>query len=104
MNNAIRGELGRYPIVLNVLNNSVRFYKRIFSSVKEKSLVALSCKDTEVRNLDHGWFKIMFDLQNGICGPGSFFTHIRNVYCDQWTSWLANQNEPDKKTKNVFHL
>ena len=99
MNNAIRGELGRYPIVLNVLNNSVRFYKRIFSSVKENSLVALSCKDTEVRNLGHGWFKIMFELQNGICGPGSFLTRIRNIYCDQWTSWLANQNEPDKKLR-----
>ena len=103
MNDAVRGELGRFPLLINVLSHSVRYYSRIFSPEMKNSLVTLSCMDKDVRNVEHGWFKAMCSIQNSFPGPGSYPSKLQNYYRDCWSTWIRSQLRDDSKLR-VYSL
>ena len=46
-NNAVKGELGRYPLPTNIIDHTVRYFNRI-DNLNNTTLVTLSCMDDGV--------------------------------------------------------
>ena len=98
-NNAVRGELGRYPILINVLTHATNYYKRI-SSADSDSLLVLSCTDNETCSYEKSWISIirrlctMFNLDN-------MKTDMSQLYKDKWENLMrAFSTDKDSKLRS----
>ena len=107
-NNAVRGELGRFPLLINALNHSVRYFNRI-DSLAINSLVKLSCMDDVVRSLDTSWISTMNKIIDTFSGPDSYLANMQKVYSDSWSTLIQSYDTDGKlrvysQFKKHFHL
>ena len=99
-NNAVRGELGRYPILINVLEHSSRYYHRIFSVNKRDSLVNISCMDSEVCSITKSWVSIM-DRLHDMFSRNSIKTDMFQLYKQKWEDLMHTfSSDPDGKLRS----
>ena len=97
-NNAVRGELGRYPLLINVLENSVRYYTRILNASSD-SLVKLSCSDREICLYEKSWISIISKLR-ATFGQNTMKAHMLDLYKENWESLMNSfSNDPDSKLR-----
>ena len=78
-NLAARGELGRLPLLITILNHSYRYYQRI-ESLSITSLVKLSCLDNDLRSLTSSWYSSISKLVTSFNQSRSFLCDMQNVY------------------------
>ena len=88
-NDAVRGELGRFPLLITILNNSFRYFKRMEHSCMY-SLAKISCMDKDTRNLNFSWYNCMVRLDNVFNQSRSFLSDMQNVYRISWTNMIKN--------------
>ena len=88
-NDAVRGELGRLPLLLTVLNHSFRYFQRVMLS-NSYSLVKISCLDTDVCNFNSSWHNSMIKLLNTFDQSQSFTKDMQNVYVINWKKSLQS--------------
>ena len=110
-NHAVRGELGRYPLLITLLHHSFRFYKRLFLSNKFQSLVTISCSDTEVYSYEKSWISVMNKLYKMFNQSTSVRTIMLDLYKKEWNNLMLNlSSDPDSKLrtyakfKNSFNI
>ena len=82
-NDAVRGELGRFPVLISILNNSYRYIKLMDKS-SNNSLVKISCMDEDLRSLDISWYNSMSRMINIFDQSRSFYHDMKNVYKINW--------------------
>ena len=109
-NNAVRGELGRYPIFVNVLEHSVRYYQRILSNPCN-SLVKLSCLDSDIGSWEKSWVAVIGRLMSMFGTLDLMKTHMLKLYQDKWKELIHDISENDDgklrayvKFKNEFKI
>ena len=114
-NHAVRGELGRYPLLINVLDMCSKFKRRIFA-LSDDTLVKLSCIDINscISNIDVYEETVRkFLWQSRV----DHLTHIsadskivlQNIYSCLWSDFISNQTCDDKlrtyaKFKSEFEI
>ena len=86
-NNAVRGELGRYPLLINVLECSVRYYNRMLSS-RNDSLVKLSCLDSDVRSCEKSWVVAIENLSTLFGTQAQMKTRMLQLYQEKWENLI----------------
>ena len=117
VNHAVRGELGRYPMLINVLDMSTKFKKRILS-LSNDSLVKKSCLDINESVQDSNlyepsvkklcWQARIDSLSNiGVAEQTKLL--LQNIYSCLWNDLISNQTCDDKlrtysKFKQEFEL
>ena len=98
-NNAVRGELGRYPLLINVFEHAVRYYNRI-SHANSDSLVKLSCFDNEICSNEKSWISVI----NRVCSLFSQNTmkaHMCKLYKENWENLMNSfRNDSDSKLRS----
>ena len=107
-NNAVRGELGRYPLLINILNHAIRYFNRI-DALAIDSLVKLSCVDSVVRSLNTSWISFMKKFLDIFSGSVSHFDNMKKIYRDSWSSLIESYEKDGKlrvysQFKKKFHL
>ena len=107
-NDAVRGELGRFPLLINILNHSERFYNRIMTNNND-TLVKLSCIDENVRSIDSSWITSIRNIQQLFCTTSSMQAHMQTTYSDSWSSLMKSHGSDSKliifsQFKTVFKL
>ena len=88
-NDAVRGELGRYPLLIKILNYSYRYFQNLQSS-STNSLVKLSCLDNDLRTLEQSWYNCMNRLVTNFNHSRSFLTDMQNVYRISWENLMKS--------------
>ena len=87
-NSAVKGELGRYPLLINILDHAVCYSNRIYS-LNDKSLVKLSCLDTNVNNVYECWTSAIHKIQRTFSGA-ILKSSMQMNYRDKWASFIQN--------------
>ena len=88
-NDAVRGELGRYPLLIKILDYSYRYFRKINSSSSD-TLVRLSCDDNDIRSLYHSWYNSISRLVDVFNQSHSFVNDMNNVYSKHWTVMMQS--------------
>ena len=86
-NDAVRGELGRFPLLITILNHSFQYFRKIEKSTI-CSLAKISCLDNDIRNIDSCWYNCMNRLTNTFNQSRSFLSDLQNVYRMSWTETI----------------
>ena len=107
-NAAVRSELGRYPLLISILNLSIRYHERIIS-LEDSSLVKISCMDDSIQSLDSSWFSITQRLYTDFGGSSSFKSNFEKLYSSNWESYIKKCHSEGKlrvysQFKKVFSL
>ena len=105
-NDAVRAELGRFPLLITILNNAYRYLHRIQKSPLS-SLVKASCADGEVISLDFTWNNCINKLISVFNQSRSFLDDMKNVYRISWSQSLnscSGKLRTYSKFKNTFCL
>ena len=107
-NDAVRGELGRFPLLINILNHSDRFYNRIMTNNND-TLVKISCIDENVCSIDSSWTTSIRNIQQLFCTTSSMQAHMQTTYSDSWSSLMKSHGSDSKlrtfsQFKTVFKL
>ena len=117
VNHAVRGELGRYPMLINVLDMSVKFKKRVLI-LSNDNLVKKSCLDLNASFCDKNlyeqsakkssWLSRIDHLSRiGLCDQTKPL--LQNIYSCLWNDLMSNQTCDNKlrtyaKFKKEFEL
>ena len=88
-NDAVRGELGRYPLLIKILDYSFRYFKKMKDS-SFNSLVKVSCEDTDIRSLTTSWYNSMSRLIGVFNHSRSFVSDMQNVYRIHWEKLIQS--------------
>ena len=83
-NDAIRGELGRYPLLISILNNAFRYHQKI-KKPSLNSLVKPSYLDDNLYNFHSSWHNSMDNLIKVFNQSRNFLNDIQNVYRNNWS-------------------
>lgn len=105
-NDAVRAELGRFPLLIAVLNNSYRYFDRM-KKAPANSLVKISCMDEELLSRDSSWYNSMIKLINVFNQSRSFLSDMKNVYQITWSKNLNSTSgklRTYKRFKKTFSL
>ena len=86
-NAAVRGETGRYPLLINVLNLSNRYYGRV-RSLDCNTLVKISCTDQSIQNLNSSWPRVMDNMQMNFHGAMPLKEVLKKRYHEKWVSHI----------------
>ena len=97
-NNAVRGELGRYPLLITILDYSVRFYVRLFD-LNDESLVKQSCLDSSLDGNHKSWMVVMDRVKILFRNTATIRTEMQQMYKQKW-EFLLNVNNPDSKLRS----
>ena len=114
-NHAVRGELGRYPLLINVLDMCSKFRRRIFT-LSDNTLVKLSCIDINscISNKDvydptvrKALWQSRVDHLSHISADSKMI--LQNIYSCLWSDVISNQTCDDKlrtyaKFKSEFEI
>ena len=88
-NDAVRGELGRYPLLIKILNYSHRYFKKL-EDLPAHSLVKISYSDLDLSSLNSSWYNSINRLINIFNQSRSFNHDMQNVYRMSWTESLQS--------------
>ena len=88
-NNAVRGELSRFPLLIKILNHGFRYFQRI-ETMSVYSSVKLSCIDNDVCSLSSSGYSIKKRLLNIFNQSHSFFSDMQNVYRNTWSELIRS--------------
>ena len=105
-NDAVRGELGRYPLLINILNLANRYYDRI-ESLENDSLVKVSCNDHCVNMYDDSWPSMMNTIRRNFNGSISLKEKLEQTYSEHWSHSINSCQGKLKvyaKIKKLFKL
>ena len=94
-NAAVRGEMGRYPLLINVLNLANRYHMRV-RSLDSDSLVKLSCMDQFIQDYEGSWTSIMDKLYMNFYGNQSLKEKLEELYCEKWLSYINSCHSKGK--------
>ena len=86
-NAAVRGEIGRYPLLISMLNLAARYHERI-QSLEHSSLVKMSCSDIFVHAYNASWPSVMVELCRNFCGTLSLKATLEQIYRESWSSYI----------------
>ena len=105
-NDAVRGELGRFPILINILNHANRFYERILS--QDGTLVKFSSTDTAVKSCDTSWVSAIEKIRQ-LFGSFSMKASMEAAYSRNWSTFIKSLDCDNKlrafsKFKSTFCL
>ena len=101
-NAAVRGELGRYPLLINILNLAIRYRERIFS-LKNDNLVKMSCMDDFILSCDSSWSSITTRICNEFGGSSTLKTNLEQTYSTKWSLYI-DSCQSDGKLKMYSHF
>ena len=87
-NAAVRGELGRYPLLIKVLNLATMYFVRIHS-IKEDTIVKMSCNDEFIQTYESSWSNVMKKIYNTFGGLSIKETLEQN-YCEKWHTHIES--------------
>jgi hypothetical protein len=115
-NNAVRGELGRYPLLLDIIISMVNFWHRLATldmlDPTENLLVTECLPALSAQNKNKNWryiLKQMFSLQNTWDSPGEHSinqlkrqvkSHFTDLYQRQWQKDLWNDGNRNGNQAN----
>ena len=99
-NDAVRGELGRFPLLISILNNSFQYMRKMEQSCTH-SLVKISCMDKDIRTLNSSWYNCINRLANVFNQSRSFLSDMQNVYRISWTKTI-NECTGKLRTYSLF--
>ena len=115
-NAAVRGELARFPLLINILDMCTKYYTRVFT-LNEDSLVRISCDDLNdqlsKRNLypektsELVWqtkVKSIYNITSGLTKSA-----LNHIYYNKWAEFISKQTCDNKlrtyaKFKKSFEL
>ena len=118
VNHAVRGELGRYPMLINVLNMCTKFKSRV-SSLSEDNLMKKSCLELaeSIRNkelydtesINKSSWQSRVDHLTAIGLGDNTKLLLENIYSCLWNDLMSNQTCDNKlrtyaKFKKEFEL
>ena len=86
-NDAVRGELGRNPLLINIINLASRYYDRV-NSLGNESLVKLSCTDPLLSTYNDSWPSVMNRIYQNFNGSLSFKARLEQIYCEHWSHYM----------------
>ena len=98
-NSAVRAELGRYPLVINVFDHAVRYSNRIYS-LDDESFVKLSCLDSNTNSVRDSWTLAIQKIQHTF-SDSTLKVSMQSVYRDGWASMIQN-DEGKLRTYSKF--
>ena len=87
-NDAVRGELGRFPLLITILNNSFRYFEKMKTRCNN-SLAKISCMDDDLLSLNSSWFNCMERLVHCFNQSRSLLSDMKNVYKIAWTNMIT---------------
>lgn len=97
-NIAVRGELGRYPLLISVLEHSVRYFDKISSDTRN-SLVKLSCTDSELCTNNKSWTVVV----NKLCtlfDKSMMKASMQQLYREKWENLIYSfSTDSDNKLR-----
>ena len=114
--NAVRGELGRFPMLINALDMSSKMKLRIFT-LPDDNLVKLSCLDMyenlsnqelyDENSLVDTWLSRVNKLD--VITSGLTKSSLQNIYRDKWEEFISNTTVNNKlrtyaKFKKCFEM
>ena len=107
-NAAVRGEIGRYPLLISMLNLSARYHDRIYS-LGNSTLVKMSCFDHTVHAHNSSWPSAMVNLRQNFGGTLSLKVTLEQIYHESWSSYIDTCQSKGKlmlysKLKKSFKL
>ena len=110
-NDAVRGELGRFPLLINILNQSINYKKRI-NAMSSETLVKKSCLEAinSHPNFKIQWTHIADNLFEYFdTGHSSVLQQLKNEYCKMWHQEINPQYSYGKLRtyctfKKQFHM
>ena len=114
-NHAVRGELGRYPLLINVLDACCKFKSRVLA-LPDNNLAKLSCQDihsciSNTNVYDSAASKSIWqprvDYLAQVSADSKFI--LKNIYSCLWSNFISNQTCDDKlrtysKFKSEFEM
>ena len=117
VNHAVRGELGRYPMLINVLDMCTKFKRRVLS-LSNDNLLKKSCLDINASISDTHLYEqcakklswqSRVDYLSGIGLGERTKSLLQNIYSCLWNDFMSNQTCDDKlrtyaKFKTEFEL
>ena len=93
VNIAVKGELGRFPLMINIINQSLKYSERVFS-LDNSSIVKLSCADSGV----YSWSHQIQAIKSKFHCPAKL-NMMRNEYRYQWLKHLRSESESGRNGK-----
>ena len=112
-NAAVRGELGRYPLLINLTTHSFKYWMKI-SLLPIESLVRKSYLESMMTVLDmkkQSWASCMYTILNqlnmqelwelqgnfsGTTYSQPFKSSLEKMYATQWKTYISRENVPNK--------
>ena len=100
--------MGRYPLLINVLNLATRYHMRV-RSLDSNSLVKLSCNDQSILDYEGSWTSIMDKLYMHFHGTQSLKEVLEKLYSEKWLFYINSCRSKGKLSvysnlKNSFKL
>ncbi len=114
-NNGVRGELGRFPFVLDTICSLISFWHRLTALNLNNSLVAECVPALEEQNMSKNWIfsiktiLLKLNLQHIWEYPTTFsknyikkcvWTNLKTLYVSQWHKDLWNDNRGNTRQAN----
>ena len=96
-NDAVRGELGRYPLLIDILSQTVRYYERI-KTLENESLVKLSYLDSIQTNYKSSWTSCIQTVYSEF--SPNILESMKSKYQEEWS--IAVRNSRKLRTYNTF--
>ena len=102
-NAAVRGELARFSLLINILDMCTKFYTRVYT-LNDDSLVKMSCQDiseqfsrSELYNKKANelvWQSRVKSIHNITSGLTK--VTLQNIYYDKWAEFISKQTCDNK--------
>ena len=102
-NAAVRGELGRYPLLISIINNAKNYHERILS-LENDSLVKLSCNDQVISGNDASWSCLMNKMLQTFNGTLSLKSNLEKIYGECWSSEIESVLSQGKLRVLFFYM
>ena len=87
-NDAVRGELGRYPLLINILDHAVRYANRT-DSLDNHTIVKLSCPDSF-------WSSCINNIRTSFASFQGIKSNMKEKYKKMWNSFINDCGDGDK--------
>ena len=87
-NVAVRGELGRYPLLINILDHAVRYANRT-DSLDNHTIVKLSCPDSF-------WSSCINNIKTSFASFQGIKSNMKEKYKRRWNSFINDCGDGDK--------